>query len=300
MRVCRSLALLLALQLVWAPAVFGLQDIQVPPDARILTDVEYGKAGKTALLMDLALPKDASEKPQPAVVWIHGGGWSKGSKTPNVAALLVGHGYVTASVDYRLTGKAAFPAQIHDCKAAVRFLRAHARDYGIDPERIGVWGASAGGHLAALLGTTGGVKELEGNSGSPGESSRVQAVCDFFGPADLMVIAREMRVTPTPVEGLLRGPVVEKTELARLASPISHVTRDDAPILIVHGDKDELVPISQSESFYEALKKAGVDAELIRVKNAGHGFPESGTEPSRREIMRTVVQFFDKCLRRKS
>ncbi|MDO8586405.1 MAG: alpha/beta hydrolase [Armatimonadota bacterium] len=280
---------------VLAAGAAGAGPLDAPSGARILTDVRYGKAGEKALLMDLALPK-ATGKPSPAVVWIHGGGWRQGSKAPNVAAWLAGHGYAAASIEYRFSKEAVFPAQIHDCKAAIRFLRAHSKDYNIDPKRIGVWGASAGGHLAALLGTSGGVKALEGDCGSPGLSSRVQAVCDFFGPADLTVLEGISGIVPNPVSDLLGGPVREKPALAKLASPVTHVTRGDPPVFIVHGELDTLVPIRQSERFRDVLTKSGVDVKLLRVKNAGHGF-NSSSEPSLDQIAREVLKFFDRMLK---
>jgi acetyl esterase/lipase len=205
-----------------------------------------------------------------------------------------------ASIDYRLTDVAPFPAQIHDCKAAIRFLRAHAKEYSIDPSRVGVWGASAGGHLVALLGTSGGVKKLDGDFCNTKQSSRVQAVCDFFGPTDLTAWNSKLPdKLQQALDAFLGGPAKDKAGVARAASPTTYINRGDAPTLIVHGDEDPLVPISQSELFYQDLKKAGVDATYVRVKGAGHGFPASGAEPGRDEIMSTVRQFFDRWLKGK-
>ncbi len=269
-----------------------------PPDAKHINDVVYAKAGSRELHLDLVLPASIT-KPLPCVVWIHGGGWRKGTHKANRAAWLAGHGYVVASVEYRLTDEAVFPAQIQDCKAAIRFLRANSKDYGIDPDRIGVWGSSAGGHLVALLGTSGGVKELEGDYGSVGQSSRVQAVCDFFGPTDLTVIPGRLAERGTgAVALLLGGPISEKRNLARLASPIKHVSKDDPPFLIVHGEEDKLVPISQSESLQKALKAAGVDSTFVRVKNAAHGFAGRNIEPSVQKIDEAVLKFFDEHLKK--
>jgi len=268
-----------------------------PPDAKALNDVVFAKVGTRELHMDIVLPKDAPAKPHPCVVWIHGGGWSKGTHKANRAAWLAGKGYVAASVEYRLSGEAVFPAQITDCKAAIRYLRAHAKDYGIDPKRIGVWGGSAGGHLAALLGTTGGVKELEGDAGNAKESSAVQAVCDFFGPTDL-TLQPGWLIPPPQVAALLGGSPTDKPELARLASPVKFVDRKDPPFLIIHGEEDKLVPIAQSEKLYDALKKAGVDATFVRVKNAGHGFTGVDIKPATQEIDAMVLAFFDKQLKR--
>ena len=263
---------------------------------REFPDVVYGKAGDRELHLDMVLPAKTS-KPYPCVVWFHGGGWRTGDRKDNQAAWLAREGYVAASVDYRLSDEALFPAQIHDCKAAIRFLRANAEKYEIDPSRIGVWGLSAGGHLAALMGSSAGVQELEGNSGSPDHPSDVQAVCDFFGPADLTMALSPVKQEIDVVAQVLGGTPEEKPELARLASPVSHVTPGDPPVLIVHGDKDPLLTIKHSERLCEALKNAGVEVEIVRVRNAGHGFPESGISPTRPQIDKMVLGFFNKHLK---
>lgn len=268
-----------------------------PPDAKVNADVVYATVGDTQLHMDIVLPKEPKSK-RPCVVWIHGGGWREGSYKANRAAWMAGHGYVVASIQYRFSQEAIFPAQIHDCKAAIRFLRKNAFRYGIDPSRIGAWGLSAGGHLSALLATSGGVKELEGSEGDAECSSRIQAVCDFYGPADFSYMPQTIGNKPSPVTALLGGSARTKRELARLASPITHITKDDPPVLIAHGDQDTLVNIRQSERFLDALTKAGVEAKLIVVKGAGHGFPESGAEPTREEIDKQVLAFFDRHLKR--
>jgi len=205
--------------------------------------------------------------------------------------------YFCASVGYRLTGEAIWPAQIHDCKAAIRWLRANAKKYNLDPEQIGVWGISAGGQLVSLLGTSGGVKELEGASGSPGRSSRVTCVVDFCGPSDFLAFARFRRkALPPPAEAnspeskLLGGPVSEKKDLALAASPVTYASADDPPFLIVHGTSDELVPFDQAELLQAALKKAGAEAILVEIEGGGHGI--GGPEVGRR-----VRDFFAKYLR---
>src|SRR5882724_887911 len=181
----------LLLLVVFLGVLAGPADPQPPLPAagqvrlRIDRDVEYARVGNRPLLLDLYL-RDASTEPAPVVVWIHGGGWSSGDKFPTPAARLVAAGYSVASVEYRLTGEAKFPAQIYDCKAAIRWLRANARKYNIDSAHIGVWGHSSGGHLVSLLGTSGNVEELEGAEGNLDQSSRVQAVVDFSGPTDLL------------------------------------------------------------------------------------------------------------------
>jgi len=243
----------------------------------ILRDLEYASVDEGSLKLDLYLPDPLPDEPRPLVVWIHGGGWRGGSKDWTRAPETLGTEYVVASIDYRLSQDATFPAQIHDCKAAIRWLRAHAAEYGFDPDRIGAWGSSAGGHLVALLGTSGDVEELEGTVGDHlDQSSAVQAVCDFFGPTDFLAMIGQPSLldhrSPTSPESLLLGgPVAEMQELARLASPITFVDSSDPPFFIVHGDEDPTVPVEQSIDFHAALLAAGVESTLTIVEGAEHG-----------------------------
>ena len=224
----------------------------------------------------------------PLVIWVHGGGWSRGNKDRAPTAGLTRRGFAGASIQYRLSGKASFPAQIHDCKAAVRYLRANAAKYNIDPDRIGVWGASAGGHLVSLLATSDGNKDLEGTVGdNPGVSSRVQAVCDFFGPTDLVDLTP--RMGSPAIAALMGGSAEAKPDAYAAANPITHIDKTDVPFLIMHGDKDTLVPMRQSEMLEKALHAAGVPVTLFVVKGAGHGF--AGLAEAR-----MVVGFFERTL----
>lgn len=253
------------------PARPNLQ-ARLPRGAKVLRDVEYARLSeKRSLKLDLYLPGPAGkDAARPVVIWVHGGGWRGGSKNGTPATALIADGFVVASVEYRLSGEAKFPAQINDCKGAVRFLRANAGKYGLDPNAFGAWGSSAGGHLVALMGTAGDANELEGDvGGNPNVSSRVQAVCDWFGPTDLR--SNRRRAIPSPVTLLLGGMPADKPQLARQASPVAFVSKDDPPFLIVHGDRDPVVPLSQSERLHESLKEAGVASELHVVKGAGHG-----------------------------
>jgi acetyl esterase/lipase len=246
--------------------------------------------------------------PRPVIIWIHGGAWEGGNKDDCPARFLVLKGYSVVSINYRLTDVAPFPAQIHDCKAAVRWVRGNAKEHNFDADHIGVWGASAGGHLVALLGTSAGVKELEGDVGDYDElSSRVQAVCDWFGPTDLVTLCRDFvekqkksgaldpadskPPTPSIFKKFLGGELDDKLDLCKSANPIVYVDKSDAPVLIMHGDKDELVPLSQSEELVEAMKKAGVPIELEVIKGAGHGFWSQ-------EIVDKLVKFFDGSLKK--
>jgi len=259
----------------------------------VVRDLEYATADGAPLLLDLYLPSHQPEHPVPLVLWIHGGAWRAGDKAPTYAPTALGESYAVASVNYRLSQEAAFPAQIHDVKAAVRFLRGNAERYGLDPGRFGAWGSSAGGHLAALLGTSCGCPELEGELGEHlDEFSCVQAVCDYYGPTDFISLieqrAASARRRPMPEDLLLGGPVEEHVELARLASPVTHIDRTDPPFLIMHGSDDATVPVGQSIDFDERLRAAGVDSTLIVVDGAGHGLPRS--------LWPRVKRFFDAWL----
>jgi len=261
----------------------------------------FSKTPGKDLALDLYRPQKPSRK-LPVVVLIYGGAWmmrfpqSQTSK----AEWLAQQGYAAAVIDYRLSSEARFPAQIYDCKAAVRWLRANAKKYDLDPALIGAWGDSSGGHLAGLLGVTGGITNLEGDDGNPNESSRVQAVVDFFGPADLTQMnshalpgSRIAYGTANSPEGMLiGGPVADHLETARLASPVNFATNSPPPFLIVHGDHDQLVPWQQSELLYEALKNAGADVTFYTIAGAGHEDPKFNSE-----MMRAAVKaFFDKNL----
>jgi len=270
---------------------------RAPEGVRVYRDLEYTRPGGRAVHLDLYLPR-VSEGRLPVVVWIHGGGFRAGSKDRCRAVWLTGRGYAVASINYRLSGEAIFPAHIEDCKAAIRWLRAEAAWYNLDPSRIGVWGSSAGGHLSALLGTSGDVKELEGQGGNLTFPSRVQAVCDWYGPSDFLhmdVSGRRARRpgVESPESMFLGGPIEEKKEKAALASPVTHVTRDDPPFLIMHGDQDPTVPYPQSRILEAALKKAGVEVTLHTLKGAGHGGPQFSTP----EVTEMIAAFFDRHLK---
>ncbi|SIO60964.1 Acetyl esterase/lipase [Singulisphaera sp. GP187] len=277
---------------------FVKQKVALPilEGVKIERDLTYAKLkANRALKLDLYVPETALEK-LPLIVWIHGGGWRRGSKYPTGAATLSTKGYVVASIEYRLSSEAQFPAQIEDCKAALRWLRAHAKTYHIDPDKVGAWGSSAGGHLVALLGTAGD-KTAWDVGDHLDQSSRVQAVCDFFGPADFSQIhAEHAAKAEGAVAQLLGGSVSEKPDAARDASPITHITKEDPPFLICHGTEDPLVPLKQSLAFHAALTKAGVHATLVKVERGGHGF-RSDTNPTSGEVLQRVQAFFDKELK---
>jgi acetyl esterase/lipase len=240
-------------------------------------DIPYVTNGHPRQKLDLYLPEKAGKSP--LIIWVHGGAWLEGSKDDFdfVPLDYLAEGYAVASINYRLSQHAIFPAQIQDCKAAVRWLRAHADPYHLDPERFGAWGASAGGHLVALLGTTGHTTEFDVGENRE-VSSRVQAVVDYFGPTDFNQMDDHrlpngmLHDPPQSPESLLVGGAIQemKAEVAR-ANPITYVRPAATPFLIVHGDQDPLVPFHQSVLLETALKKAGVPVQLYPVAGAGHG-----------------------------
>lgn len=272
----------------------------IPEDVKLERDVVYGKGSERDLKLDIVRPKEKPGKPMPVLVWIHGGGWRGGNKTSGIRRIIpyARRGYFCATIEYRLSAEATFPAQIEDCKCAIRFLRSKAEEYNLDPDRIGVWGSSAGGHLVALLGTSGGLKELEGQGGHEKYSSSVQAVCDWFGPSDLTKIVEEGRHAQpgNPVELMLGGPVRDNLEKAKMASPVTHIDKDDPPFLIIHGDKDSTVPVSQSKLLHEKLKAADVDSTLKILKDMGHG----GVLFEDPLVQALIADFFDRHLKTNS
>lgn len=282
-------ALIATLLLLISKPAQAQPDLRIPEDVELTRDVEFGKGGDRPLKLHLIAPKTKASEPMPVVVWIHGGAWQAGSRHGGIGRMIpfAQHGYLGVSIEYRLSQEAVFPAQIEDCKCAIRYLRAHAKDLNLDPNRIGVWGSSAGGHLAALLGTSAHVAELEGKGGWADQPSKVQAVCDFCGPADFPKWGDDSHPA---VKALLGGPVKEKDALAALASPVTHVKGPVPPFLIVHGDNDKTVPHTQSESLAAALKKANANVTLRIIPGGGHGIGD-------RETMRAVQAFFAEHLK---
>ena len=254
---------------------------RTPANIEMKSDLAYAGTDNPRQKLDLFFPKKRSiENPLPLVAFIHGGGWRNGDKRSGlhrVAAFVESGEFVGASIGSRLRSEAIWPAQIHDCKAAIRWLRAHADEFGFDPDRITVMGSSAGGHLVAMLGTSGGVKKLEGDLGKhQGVSSRVNCVIDEFGPTNFLTMndfpgKMDHLAKDSPESKLLGRQITEVPELVREASPITHVTKDDPPILILHGTKDPLVPYQQSVAFAETLRKAGVTVTLQKIENGEHG-----------------------------
>ncbi len=231
----------------------------LPDTVKVERDLVYAKYGDREVKLDLYLPKRPASGKIPGIVVIHGGGWRSGDKTRFAAqaAYLADQGFAAACIGYRLLPEVTFPAPIVDCKAAVRWLRANASRYGIDPERIGATGGSAGGHLTAVLAASHKVKELEGDGGNAGVSSRVQAAVAMATPADMSRFAARSGVD---------------AKLATLISPVTHVDRDTAPTLLLHSDTDGTVPYAQSELLLQKLKDHGVPTDLVKIPNAPHAF----------------------------
>jgi acetyl esterase/lipase len=286
-----TLALLICGALVVAYAAAQ----QRPGALRLLQDISYVPEGRNhAQMLDLWLPNTASKQHKvPLIVWIHGGAWCRGDKKETPAQYFAQAGYAVASLNYRLTDQARFPAQVEDCKAAIRWLRAHADEYNFDSNEIGVFGGSAGGHLVAMIGLTGDDKEFDDTGGYRNLSSKVQAVCDWCGPSDLTTFVKqsgknycldhEMRM-------FLGGKLEDNRELALKASPISYVNSQAPPMLIMHGDADEMVPFEQSEELVASLKKANADVQFVTVKGGGHAFGNT-------ERIKQVLDFFDAKLK---
>jgi len=236
-------------------------------------DIEYAVVDAESMRLDLYKPAT----PGPLLVYLHGGAWENGNKSGMPLAALVEHGYAIASVEFRPASKSPFPGQVHEIKAAIRFLRSQAGRFGYDASRIGIVGASSGGHLAAVVGTSNGMPELEGALGDhDGESSAVQAIVSYFGASNLTTILPQstpfgLRVREPALQRLLGSAPADNEALAKLASPVFQVDGNDPPLFLLHGDQDPQMPINQSHELQGAYEKAGLPAEFIVVHGAAHG-----------------------------
>ena len=300
-------------------------------EVKTYNNLVYARAGNEELKLDLYAPADVSQK-WPVIVWIHGGGWIEGTKTSCIPEQFVGRGYVVACVDYRLASQGGaggckqdhlFPAQIHDVKAAVRWLRKNASQYNIDANNFSAVGDSSGGHLASLLGVTNGVASLQGAE-NLGYSDAVQAVADWFGPVDVRKEPPKLVFTDNPCEksldylnqkyggeatpyfywtrawglflgGSLTDPAIVKK--AGEASPLSYLDKNDPPFLVMHGENDGMVPVNQSEMFVRELKQAGIDVTFVKSPFFGHGFGAPGGKLDN-NFFKPTVDFFDKYLKK--
>lgn len=277
-------------------------------ETRIIRGIGYSNPEGNPLLLDLYVPQ--TQYPVPLIINVHGGGWLTGDRSFENYPVFIERGFAVASIDYRLSDEAKAPAQIEDVKAAIRFLRLNAREYGLDPDRFGIMGPSAGGHLAALAGTSG--DEFPGEPENA--SSRVQAVVDMYGPTNFSAIIG-MTKTPGWMEGvdwsatgldlsdqeserymtneemaatfLIGGPLESNTAIVEMMDPIAYVDGNDPPFLIIHGTADSVVPMEQSRDLHEALQSAGVDSTLVLIEGGGHGAGSQGGE---------IMDFFEKHL----
>lgn len=266
---------------------------ELPEDAKFLPDISYVENGHAHQKLDLYVP---AQPKGPLLVWIHGGGWVGGTKDNPPALALVKNGVTVASVEYRFSQHAIFPAQIEDCKAAIRWLRAHAKEYGYRDDMVAAWGASAGGHLVAMLAVTGQVKDFDVGANLD-QSSVIQCGIDLFGPSDFpaydpnLPTAMVQRENPESVIAkLLGGPVSQKLELAKRASPVTWATKDAAPLLILQGTNDPLVPLDQSQRLNDKLKSVGADVTLDIIEGAGHG----GAPFTTQEKLKKIMEFLTK------
>ena len=284
------------------------KDLEVQVDRNLI----FASINGRNQVLDLYRPKEQGGI-LPVVVWIFGGAFRIDNKVAqqHAATWLTQHGFAVAVISYRLSSEALFPAQVHDCKAAVRWLRANAAVYNLDKEHIGAWGPSSGGYLSTMLGVTGGVDALEGDLGNNEESSRVQAVVDFYGPSDFLKMD-EARLpngqwhypADSPESQLLGAPIKEIPKKVKQSNPITYVNGSAPPFLIIHGTEDPNVPVNQSEILFTALKTAGVNATFFELIGAGHGGLQFYTEESfttraswRPVIRAMVLAFFDQHLK---
>lgn len=267
-------------------------------EATVVTNIPYVDHPASRQNFDLYLP-GKGDKPFPLIFWIHGGAWMLGFKDWDNVKYLVRHGYAIASIDYRMSTDATFPAQIQDCNTALNFILAHATNYGINPRQFVVGGGSAGGHLALLLGLARNEKTFGADA-----SIKPLAILDFFGPADFNKMKADLEAIHSDkgiqsfedsVPKLLGAPVEESSDEAKIASPVNYVSAASPTILIVQGGKDESVPVAQSRRLHEALDDAGVKNQLIIVDAAGHDGPLFSTPQVESEVTDFLNGVFEKA-----
>ncbi|WP_461611209.1 alpha/beta hydrolase fold domain-containing protein [Cytobacillus kochii] len=263
----------------------------------LMEDIEYGNVNGQPLLLDIIHPSKLPDEPMPVIIYIHGGGWSSGDKAGvggrEWNSYFAKKGYFVVNINYRLSGEAIFPAQIHDCKAAVRWLRANHVNYHIHPEKIGVWGHSAGGHLVALLATSIGNNELEGESGHPKYSAHINSAVTVSAPIDILTMGGWHDLENSH-EAKLIGEITVQTnaELAKKTNPIQYINdkSKNIPFLIIHGEDDNIVPVSQARLIYDSLPHA----TLLTVKGADHGM--EGGNITITALLEMILAFFNQSL----
>ncbi len=262
-----------------------------------IPDVTYAQVDRHDLKLDIYLP--TSVETAPLLVYIHGGAWRRGSKEEIPTEAFIQAGYALASVEFRMSGVAMFPAQIHDIKAAIRYLRGNASKYGFDASRIGIYGTSSGGHLVSVVAVSNGDAVMEGSLGDYlDQSSDVQAVVSYYGASNLTSILKQstphgLRVREPALDLLIGGQPEDQPDLARLASPVFHVDANSAPLLMLHGDQDPQMPINQSHELQHAYQQQGVEVKFEVVHGAAHGSPHFVTDKNNT----LVKEFFDRHLR---
>jgi len=269
---------------------------KLPEGFKAINDLAYTDQDNPRQKLNLYVPAEKPAEPLPVVIYIHGGGWEGGSKDDSavLGPFLTGGRFAGASIGYRLTNEAHWPSQIHDCKAALRWIARHANEYGIDRDRIALFGISAGGHLVSLLGTTVDDKDLEGTLGTRVDVPvRPRCIANFCGPANFLTFETQGSVIsgerPGPVMKLFDGRISENQDAAKAASPEMHVSSDDPPFLHIHGTKDPLVPYVQAVEFDKALDAAGVSSTLLTGEGGNHVF-------SSKPLLETMNRFFDRHL----
>jgi acetyl esterase/lipase len=266
-------------------------------------DIVYATVDQGPLMLDLYLPEDPVQPEthhlHPLIIWVHGGAWRMGSRKDVPLLALREKGFAAASVDYRLSTTARFPAQIHDLKAAIRHLRRHAAEYGLDPNRFAIAGASAGGHLAALAGLARDDSFPEGKAdGTAAVSSDVRAIVSFFGASNLQTILSQstrhgLSVRVPALELFLGGQPDALPGPAEQASPVTHVTSRSPPLMLLHGDQDPQMPFAQSLELQAVYQKAGVPVVLTVVRGGGHGGPEFFSEQRMKEVAEFLYRYLD-------
>lgn len=285
---------LVCLALLWGvgSSVFGADP---PPEITFEVGVEYSNPDEQHLAMNIALPKATAEL-RPAILCIHGGGFRAGKRDSydGLCRQLADRGYVAATTSYRLAPTYQFPAAVHDVKAAVRFLRANAAKYQIDPDRIGVVGGSAGGHLAQFLGVTAGVAQFEGNGGNPGVSSQVSCVVNFYGPSDFTKSYGKSVDAAEVLPLWFGGDLATRLKSHQIGSPLNWVTPEAAPTLLIHGTEDKYVAFEQAEWMLARYQQVGAEVELLKLEGAGHGFQG----PDAEKANAAMFEFYDKHYRR--
>jgi acetyl esterase/lipase len=286
--------------------------VEFPGGVTGFADVTFARLdGFRPLTLDVYVPAgDPKTQRHPLVIYIHGGGWSSGhtrhsgafENWPRVLASIASRGYVVSSLNYRLSGEAPFPAAIHDVKTAIRWLRAHAQEYGIDKNRVVVWGGSAGGHLAALAATSCGSADLEPPM-APAESDCVQGVVAWYGVFDFSTVAVAERNGVSPVARFLDCAQAKcADETVRRASPIQYLDANDPPMLLIHGINDRVVPVAQSQLFHDAAKKAGVSVQMLLIPDVDHSFLGADRQTTRHAsllALEKTLEFIDATVKAK-